>query len=147
MSLRASRVASAAIAALAMFTMGAVLTLSLPLAIDVVAAIALLGWARRSIRRHATRTSPRAVADVLVSSDALIAVRYNDGQLAAGYVHSSTFVHPWFTSIVWKPDGARTTRSIPIVHDMLGLDEFRQLRVMLRHGRREVAAGDPASQA
>jgi hypothetical protein len=58
-----------------------------------------------------------------------------------------TFVHPWFTSIVWRPDGSRVSRAIPLLPDMMGTDEFRRLRVLLRYGRREVTAGAPASHA
>ena len=144
---RPSRAAAVAIAALALASLGAVVCLPTPIVVDVVAAAALFGWARHHFRLHVTRSSPRAVIEVLLSSDAVIVVRLRDGKLIAGHVRSATFVHPWFTSIVWRPDGARWSRSIPLVPDMLDVDDFRRLRVLLRYGRREATATAPASQA
>lgn len=144
---RPSRVATVAIVALAVVMFGVVLTLPVPAACDVVAAVVLAGWARHHIRRHGTRAARHAVVEILLSSDAVIVTRRRDGKLLAGHVRSATFVHPRFTSIVWRPDGARWSQSVPLVPDMLNVDDFRRLRVLLRYGRREVTAGVPASQA
>jgi len=144
---RPSRVAAVAIVVLAVASLGAVVSLPTPIVVDMVAAVALFGWARHHFRLHVTRSSPRAVIEILLSTDAIVVVRRRDGTLVAGHVRSSTFVHPWFTSIVWRPDRARWSRSIPLVPDMLGIDDFRRLRVLLRYGRREVTAGSPASHA
>ena len=144
---RPSRVATAAILTLAGFLFGAVVTLPTPIACDVVAAVVLAGWAHLQIRLHGTRTARRSVAEILLSSDAVIVVRDRDGKLIAGHVRQATFVHPLFTSIVWRPDGARWSHAIPLLPGMLDLDDFRRLRVLLRYGRREVTAGAPASQA
>jgi hypothetical protein len=144
---RPSRVATAAIPALAAVMFGVVLSLHAPAACDLVAAVALAGWAHHHIRLHGTRTARHAVVEILLSSDAVIVTRRGDGKLRAGHVRSATFVHPLFTSIVWRPDGARWSRTLPLVPDMLSLDDFRQLRVLLRYGRRELTADAPASQA
>ncbi len=144
---RPSRFATAAIAALALASFGVVLTLPTPAFFDLFIAVALAGWARRQIRLHGTRTASASVVEILLSSDAVIVARGRDGKLIAGHVRSATFVHPWFTSIVWRPDGARWSQAIPLLPDMLDLDDFRRLRVLLRYGRREVTAGAPASQA
>ena len=144
---RPSRVAAAVIVALAVASLGAVVCLPTPIVVDAFAAVALFGWARHHFCLHVTRSAPRAVIEILLSSDAVIVVRRRDGRLVAGHVRSATFVHPWFTSIVWRPDGARWSRSIPLAHDMLGIDDFRRLRVMLRYGRRDVTADSRASQA
>lgn len=144
---RPSRVATVAITALAIVAFGVVLTLPTPATGDVFAAVVLAGWAHHQIRLHGTRTARHAVVEILLSSDAVIVVRRRDGKLIAGHVRSATFVHPSFTSIVWRPDGARWSRTIPLVADMLDIDDFRRLRVLLRYGRREVTAGAPASQA
>jgi len=144
---RPSRVAAVLIVSLAAASFGAVVSLPTPIAVDAIVAAVLFGWAHHQFRLHVTRTSPRAVIEILLSSDAVIVVRRRDGRLMAGHVRSATFVHPWFTSIVWRPDRARWSRSIPLAPDMLGIDDFRRLRVLLRYGRREVTAGSPASQA
>ena len=146
-SLRPSRVATAAIASLALATFGLWLTLPAPGAVDVLAAVVLAGWAHHHARLHGQRSARRAVVEVLLSSDAVVVVRQRDGRLRAGHVRSASFVHPLFTSIVWRPDGTRWSRSIPLVPDMLDVDDFRRLRVLLRYGSSEVAAGAPSSQA
>lgn len=146
-SLRPSRVATATIAALAAATFGLWLTLPVPLVCDFVAAVALVGWALHHIRRHGTRSARHALVEIMLSSDAVIVVRRRDGRLIAGHVRSGSYVQPLFTSIVWRPDGARWSQAIPLVPDMLGFDEFRRVRILLRYGRREVTAAAPASQA
>ena len=70
-----------------------------------------------------------------------------DGRLVAGHVRSSTYVGAWLTTIVWRPDGARLSRAVLIVPDMLPADDFRRLRVMLRYARSAVVQGAPASQS
>lgn len=144
---RPSRVATAAIVALAVVMFGVVLTLTLPAACDLFAALVLAGWARHHIRLHGTRAAGHAIIEILLSSDAVIVTRRRDGKLLAGHVRSATFVHPLFTSIVWRPDGARWSQSVPLLPDMLNIDDFRRLRVLLRYGRRELTAGAPESQA
>jgi hypothetical protein len=146
-SLRPSRTAAFAITAIAAVSWAAVLVLSVPTIAHLVAGLALGGWALLQCRVHAWQASPRAVVEVMLSSDAVVVVRYRDGRLVAGHVRSATFVHPWFTSIVWRPDGKWRSRSVPLLPDMMGLDDFRRLRVLLRYGRRGVTAGAPASQA
>jgi hypothetical protein len=145
--LRPSRVATATILAMAAATFGAWLTLSAPYAVDACVAIALAAWARHQLRLHGSRAAPDAVVEVMLSSDAMIVVRRRDEQLVAGHVRSGSYVHPLFTSIVWRPDRARWSRTLPLVPDMLDVDDFRRLRVMLRYGRRGVSADAPASQA
>jgi hypothetical protein len=123
------------------------LLLRLPPWTDLVAVVVLAAWAVDRIRLNGWRTACNAVIEMLLSSDGVIVVRLRDGRLLAGHVRSSSFVHPWLTTIVWRPDGARWSRTVAIVPDMLDVDDFRRLRVMLRYGRSEVSAGAPASQA
>jgi hypothetical protein len=145
--LRPSRIATAVILAMAAAAFVVWLTLPTPYLVDACVAIALAAWARHQLRLNGSRSSLRAVVEVMLSSDSVIVVRQRDGKLVAGHVRSGSYVHPAFTSIVWRPDGARWSRSLPLVPDMLDVDDFRKLRVMLRYGRREVTAGAPASQA
>ena len=144
--LRPSRFATATLLLMAATTFGACLTLPLPFVLDGLVALALAGWAHYKVRLHGSRSSPRAIVELMLSSDGVIVVRERRGRLIAGHVRSGTFVHPAFTSIVWRPDGTRWSRAVPLVPDMLDIDDFRRLRVMLRYGRREVTAGAPASQ-
>jgi hypothetical protein len=146
-ALRPSPTAAAVIVVAAVAAFAVELTLPTPWLLDVGVGIALGAWAIDRIRYHALRTRPAAIVEVMLSTDAVIVVRRRDGKLIAGHVRSETYVHPWFTSIVWRPDRSRRSRALPIVPDMADVDEFRRLRVLLRYGRREVAAGAPASHA
>ncbi|GIK87118.1 MAG: hypothetical protein BroJett026_25990 [Betaproteobacteria bacterium] len=146
-SLRPSRLAAVAILAIAGVAWAAVLVLSVPTIAHLVTGLVLGGWALLRCRQHAWRVAARSVAEVMLSSDGVIVVRHRRGGLLAGHVRAASFVHPWFTSIVWRPDGARASRSLPLLPDMMSVEEFRRLRVLLRYGSSEVEAGAPASHA
>jgi hypothetical protein len=145
--LRASRTWSVAIALLAVAAFASWWTIGAPWWADVAVACVIVAWVVDAVGRHGRRTSRAAVTEVMLSSDAIVVVRFASGRLVAGHVRSASFIHPWLTTIVWRPDGARVSRSVPIVPDMLDPDDFRRLRVLLRYGRREETAGAPASQA
>ena len=51
---------------------------------------------------------------------------------AAGSLRDGSFVAPWLAVARWRPDGSRFDRSLLVVPDMLGREEFRRLRVILR---------------
>ena len=55
-----------------------------------------------------------------------------DGRSFCGQVRDGSFVAPWFTTVRWQPDGSRLSRTIAVLPDMLGEEEFRHLRVLLR---------------
>ena len=52
----------------------------------------------------------------------------------AGAVAAGCFVAPWLTVVRWRPAGAWMDRSLLVAPDMLGADDFRRLRVLLRWG-------------
>jgi hypothetical protein len=53
-----------------------------------------------------------------------------DGRLCDG-----SFVAPWLTALRWRPEGAWLDRTLLVLPDMLGADDFRRLRVLLRLGK------------
>ena len=53
---------------------------------------------------------------------------------ASGSVRDGSFVAPWLAVVRWRPIGAWWDRSLLVAPDMLGADEFRRLRVLLRYG-------------
>jgi hypothetical protein len=146
-ALRPSRIATCALAALAGFAIVLLVIMPAPLWTDAVAALVLVGWAAHRIRQHGLRRAPSSIVEVMLHEDRTIVVRRKDGRVRAGRVLDTSHVHPAFTSIVWRPDGARLARSVPIVADMLDPDDFRRLRVLLRYGRSDDSDGAPASQA
>jgi len=67
--------------------------------------------------------------------------------MVAGHVRSSTRVSAALTSIVWRADGARWSRAILVLPDMLPADDFRRLRVMLRYARNGFEQEAPVNQS
>ena len=106
-----------------------------------------MGSTVHAFRRHALRRGSDACTGLRLAPNRLVAVRTGDGRLTAGHVRSSTFVASWLTTVVWRPDGVRWSRSILIVPDMLSAEDFRRLRVMLRYARSGDVDAAPASQA
>jgi hypothetical protein len=61
-----------------------------------------------------------------------IEVTTRDGRILQGRVLDGSFVAPWFSTVRWKPDGGRFSRTIAVLPDMLSDEDFRYLRVLLR---------------
>ena len=78
-----------------------------------------------------------------VGVDRRISVTTRDGRTHDGTIHADTSIGASITTIVWVPDGARwyePAKTLLVLTDMLPADDFRRLRVYLRHGR---SAPDP----
>jgi hypothetical protein len=145
--LRPSRIAGAAIGLGALGTLTLVFMLPAAPWQHAMASIAIFGWALVAFRRHALRLGNEAVGELRLAPDLVLVACLADGRLVAGHVRSATYVGAWLTSIVWRPDGARWSRTVLIVPDMLPDEDFRRLRVMLRYARSAAEQGMPASQA
>ena len=125
------------------------LTIALPLdwllqATLIAAAAAWAGW---SFHVDALRRGRYAVTEVRLAPDLILVACMGDGRLVAGHVRTSTHVGAWVTTIVWRPDGWRWSRTILVLPDMLPAEDFRRLRVMLRYARSGETQDVPASQA
>ena len=57
----------------------------------------------------------------------------------AGHVRPGSFVAPWLAIVRWRPDGAWWDRTLLVAPDMLGAEDFRRLRVLLKFGDRPLA--------
>ena len=142
-----SRIAGAAISTMTLATLVVVLQFPLaPWQHAVICAI-VLAWAWVAFERLAVRATPDAIVQLRLAPDLLIVVTRGDGRLVGGHVRSSTCVSAAMTSIVWRPDGARWSRAILVVPDMLPADEFRRLRVMLRYARSGRTQDAPVNQS
>jgi hypothetical protein len=49
-----------------------------------------------------------------------------------GRIVTGSFVAPWLTIVRWRPQGARFTRTLPVLPDAIDAGTFRALRVILR---------------
>ena len=146
-SLGPSRSAGAAIGVAALATLVVILLLPLEPWQHGAACAVVLAWAWVAFERIAVRATPDAVVQLRLAPNLLIVVTRGDGRLIAGHVRSATCVSATLTSIVWRPDGARRSRSILVLRDMLPPDDFRRLRVMLRYARNGLEQEAPASQS
>ena len=142
-----SRVAGAGIGVLAAATIA--LTLAMPLEpwLQAVLVIALVAWAVTAFHVDALHRGHRAVTEIRVAPDLMLVACMGDGHLVAGHIRAATYVGPWLTTIVWRPDGRRISRTILVLPDMLPAEDFRRLRVMLRYARSAEVQDVPASQA
>ena len=142
-----SRIAGAAIGVATLATL--VIVLILPLAGWQHAALCslVLGWAWVGFTLVALRRTRDAVTELRLAPDLMLVVHRGDGRLIAGHVRSSTYVSARLTSIVWRPDGARLSRAMLVLPDMLPAEDFRRLRVMLRYARNALEQETPGSQA
>ncbi len=131
----------------AVATLGVILALPLAGWQQGAGVVAVLAWAVRTFREVALRQGLRAVTSLRLAADRLLVVHTADGRLTVGHVRRATYVGAALTTVVWRPDGARFSRSILILPDMLPPEDFRRLRVLLRYARSEVADGAPASTA
>ena len=146
-SLGPSRTAGACIGVATLATLVVVLMLPLPPWQHAAMCAVVLAWAWVAFERIAVRATPDAVVHLRLAPDLLIVVTRGDGRLVAGRVRLSTCVSAVLTSIVWRPDRARVSRSILVLPDMLPPDDFRRLRVLLRYARSGLAQDAPASHA
>ena len=145
--LRPSRLAGTGIGVLAASTIA--LTLAMPLApwLQAMLMAAAVAWAGGAFHAAALRRGRHAVTEIRVAPDLTLVACMGEGHLAAGYVRAATYVGPWMTTIVWRPDGRRVSRTILVLPDMLPAEDFRRLRVMLRYARSAEVQDVPASQA
>ncbi len=142
-----SRRAIAWVVLVAIVTAAALAVLPIDPALLALAMLGVALWTGDRIHVVALRRGPRAVRSIWVSGDRMIVVRDGTNRLSAGHVRSSSYVGVRVTTIVWRPDRARWSRTVWILPDMLPADDFRRLRVLLRYGRRDETEGSPASHA
>jgi toxin CptA len=85
-----------------------------------------------AIRVVALRRTARGVRAFRVDRAGTIRVRDAAGREREGVLRDGSFVAPWLTLVRWRPAGARFDRTFLLVPGMLGREDFRRLRVLLR---------------
>ncbi len=142
-----SRIAGAGIGLAGLGTIAVVFMLPVAGWLQALGMLAVLAWVAAVFRIVALRRGAFAITEARLAPDLVLVVHMGDGRLVAGHVRSATYVGVWLTTIVWRADRARWSRTVCIVPDMLPAEDFRRLRVMLRYARSAVEEGVPASQA
>jgi hypothetical protein len=142
-----SRFTGAGIGLLAASTIALALVMPLEPLLQAGLIAAVVAWASGTFRVSALHRGRYAVTEVRLAPDLMLVACMGDGRLVAGHVRASTYVGAWITTIVWRPDGWRMSRTILVLPDMLPSEDFRRLRVMLRYARSGEVQDVPASQA
>ena len=142
-----SRSAGLMLGIMAAATVAVVVALPLQLWLQSGLIVGLALWSTHVFQRLALRRGKRAVTEVRLAPNRLIAVRHAERALVAGHVRTASHVGSRLTTIVWRPDGARWSRTLLLLPDMLPPDDFRRLRVLLRYARSDDVQGVPASHA
>ncbi len=142
-----SRIAGAGIGLLAASTIALVVVMPLDPLLQAGMISAIVTWAAGTFHVSALHRGRYAITELRLAPDLTVAACMGDGRLVAGHVRASTYVGAWITTIIWRPDGWRLSRTILVLPDMLPDEDFRRLRVMLRYARSGEAQDVPASQA
>jgi toxin CptA len=104
-----------------------------------VAVIVLGAYGITLVRAWAWRSTQGAVVAIALDANRNIAVVTRDGHRFEGQVQEDSYVGSVLTTIVWRGAGARRSRTIAILPDMLDAEDFRKLRVLLRLGKVKTA--------
>ena len=141
---RPSRLAAVGFTLAAIVTTGVVLALPL----GVAGRLAALAAAVVAIDARLRALHRGVPALIHLGLDRRIAVTRRDGRTVEGRVLPASYVGARVVSLVWRPDGWPWWRPAPallLLPDMLGADDHRRLRVVLRYGRSPPAGGRPGS--
>lgn len=98
------------------------------------AVIAIGVHALWTLRTWALRSASRAVIAVELSADRRAVLIERGGRRCEGRVQPQSYVGEWLTTLVVRPEGARVSRAIAVLPDMLPGEDLRRLRVLLRFG-------------
>ena len=99
------------------------------------AAVVVIGaHALRALRTWALQSAARAVVGVELSGDRRAVLIERCGRRCEGQVRAESYVGERLTTLVVRPDGARVSRAVAILPDMLPEEDLRRLRVLLRCG-------------
>ena len=98
------------------------------------AVIAIGAHALRALRTSALQSAARAVVGVELSADRRAVLIERCGRRCEGELRAESYVGERLTTLVVRPDGARVSRAVAILPDMLPEEDLRRLRVLLRYG-------------
>ena len=127
-----SPVAERFLTAMAGATLALVLWTPMPPAVKAMLVPAVTWRAIAALRCRARQEGPDGVRGLRLDRTGAVQVAGAEGASRVGRVLDGSFVAPWLTIMHWLPDGARLSRTVVIVADMVEADAFRRLRVLLR---------------
>lgn len=139
-ALAPSRIASAAIGAATVATAALVALLPGEPGLRGAAVVVCGACGIRALRLAAAGATPRAIAAIELGVDRRAAFTERSGRRVEGVVQPGSYIGALLATLVLRPDGAGRSRAVAIFPDAMPVDDFRRLRVLLRHG--EAASPD-----
>ena len=88
----------------------------------------------RALRGTTAIGANRPITAVDLAADRRAILTDRSGRRIEAIVQAESYVGATLTTVVLRPEGARRSRALAIWPDMTSADEFRRLRVLLRHG-------------
>jgi hypothetical protein len=88
----------------------------------------------RALRGTMTIGTCAPIAAINLAADRRAIFTDQFGRRIEGIVQPQSYVGALVTTLVLRPDGALRSRALALWPDMTSADEFRRLRVLLRHG-------------
>lgn len=85
------------------------------------------------LRRAGTIGTRRWIESIELGADRRAVVTDRSGCRIEGVIQPESYVGAMLATLVLRPDGARRSRALAIWPDAIATDDFRRLRVMLRH--------------
>jgi hypothetical protein len=99
------------------------------------AVVAIGAHALHALRTSALQSAPRAIVAVELSADREVVLVERCGRRCEGRIRVESYVGERLTTLVMRGNGARVSRAIAILPDMLPAEDLRRLRVLMRYGR------------
>ncbi len=84
------------------------------------------------LRRDAFKLMRQSTVAIKWLSETTLEVHYQSGASVTATLQPGSFVAPYLTTLVYRPEAARFNRFLIVLPDMLDANSFRELRVHLR---------------
>ena len=140
-TLKRSSTIAAAVVAIHAATLTLIYILSISTAAFAGATVLIVASAALCCWVYALRAGRRGIASIRLRDDRRIEIEQRSGRRVECVIADSTVVGAWVTIIHAYPDYGRPLpwrmKTLLIVPDMLGAEDFRKLRVLLRLGKAE----------
>ena len=133
-TLQSSRIAAASIGAATVATAAMLALLPGEPWLRAVAVVLTGACGIHALRRAAGSGMRRSIAAIELAADRRAIMTDRSGLSIEGVVQPQSYVGATLTTLVLRPGGARRSRALAIWPDTMSTEEFRRLRVLLRHG-------------
>ena len=133
--LRRSRLAGALIVVTHLATAALLAWLPIDASLRALAVVGVGIHALWAIRNASLRSTRSAIVAIELAPDRRVVLVRRDGRRIDGRALPDSYVGERLATLVVRRDGSRRTHALFLLPDMLGPEEFRRFRVLLRLGR------------